>query len=146
MIKRWRIIYYFVALVFFLSVLVLRSDHACGEGTVLISIKDNGREIQATKGEILELSLFSHATAGYLWRITFLDPEYLDAISEENKGTPPTTHTDESAIKVGEPVLHVLRVKTTKTGSTELRMACFRSWEGQDQAVERFSVKIIIVQ
>ena len=108
-----------------------------GDDMVIITKQDNGKEIKAKVGNVIQIELKGLGSAGYKWYLDSLNAEYLELISEETKAI-----SDKE--KIGAPVLGIWRFKALKKGSTEIKMEHYRGWEGKDSATEHFGIKLTI--
>lgn len=130
--------------VLFLLLSLFPSNTYGGE-TMRMTNNDNGKEITVSIGDTVELSLTSHGATGYLWQFTFLDPEYIELLSEETVVAPSKAPLETPAVKkTGEPTTHLWKLKLKKEGRTELRMAYFRPWEDAGKAADNFKVYFLI--
>jgi len=108
-----------------------------GDNVVIITKQDNGKEIKAKVGNVIQIELESLGSAGYWWYVDTLNTEYLELISEETKAG-----SDKE--KIGAPVLGIWRFKTLKRGFTKIKMDHYRMWEGKDSATEHFGINLTI--
>jgi predicted secreted protein len=132
------------ALFFFLCIFIVipqvglcNGKVVTGDNVVIITKQDNGKEIKAKVGNVIQLELEGLGSAGYKWYLDSLNAEYLDLISEETKAV-----SDKE--KIGAPVLGIWRFKTLKKGFTEIKMDHYRVWEGKDSATDHFGIKLTI--
>lgn len=104
--------------------------------THVLSEKDSKHEFVVHAGDLLEIRLRGTGGTGYAWHLTSLDEQFLmvsdTEISVSTEGKP------------GGPVIHIWRLKTLRTGVTEIRIDYFRAWEGIQSAKKHFSVKLAI--
>jgi len=108
-----------------------------GDDMVIITKQDNGKEIKAKVGNVIQVELEGLGSAGYKWYLDSLNAEYLEIISEETKAV-----SDKE--KIGAPVLGIWRFKALKKGFTEIKMDHYRVWEGKDSATDHFGIKLTI--
>ena len=114
------------------------NDKAMASHAVIVIHKqDNGKDISAQVGDVIQIELESLGSAGYQWFLNSVDTNYVELISEETKAT------DEKG-KIGAPVISVWRFKLLKKGQTDIKMYYYRSWEGKDKAVNNFHITITI--
>jgi predicted secreted protein len=97
---------------------------------------DNGTVITLREGELFRVELEALGSAGYNWYFDNLDEEHLELISKSTRAV--------SEGKVGAPVIGVWLMKAVQKGNTEIKMDCYRIWEGKDKATAHFSVKILV--
>jgi predicted secreted protein len=108
-----------------------------GEEIIIVNRQDNGKEVKAKVGDVMQIELESLGSAGYKWFIENLDVNYLELISEE-------TETIVDKERVGAPVMSIWRFKVLQKGVTDVRMSHYRVWEGKEKATEHFHIKLII--
>ena len=111
---------------------VMASDPA----TLTVTKAQHGREITLKVGSILEIELPGQAGTGYLWLEQATGAPYLKLIDQ-------TTRPDKQG-RLGGPVIQVWRFKAEKPGTTEIKMAYYRSWEGVGTAKDHFLIKLHI--
>ena len=104
--------------------------------TIVIHFEDNGKELEVNCGDVIQIELEGLGSAGYWWYIDSLDHNYYEVLSEETKKL-----TQEV---LGAPVLGIWRLITKKHGWTEIRMHCYRKWEGIEKSVKHFSITVNI--
>ena len=108
-----------------------------GDEVINITGQDNGKEIEAQAGDVIQIGLESLGSAGYQWFIEDLDASFLKLVEEE-------TEPNAGGEKIGAPVMHIWRFKALKKGSTDIRMSYYRVWEGKEKASEYFHIKLTI--
>ena len=118
---------------------ILALKNSPGEKVILIQKEQNGKEITAKAGEIIQIELSELGSAGYSWQIDYLESQYLEPISEDTK-------RGLEKGKVGVPVLHVWRFKAVKPGQTEIKMNYYRKWEGVGKSTDHFNIKFKIIK
>lgn len=109
------------------------------EGTPLtIGATDNGTTITLAQDDTLRLTLSANPSTGYEWAVTAIDPTLLSSdggnytsscTGDALTGCPGETHFEFTALT---------------TGTTEVRLAYFRSWEGEGSAAEEYAVTVIV--
>lgn len=104
---------------------------------IVVHKQDNGKEINAQVGDVIQIELESLGSAGYQWFLTPVDTNYVELISEETKAT------DDKG-KMGAPVISQWCFKLLKKGLTDIEMYYYRSWEGKDKAQDYFHITITI--
>ena len=130
-IVRWQITW-IVLTCFMLS----PSPLLAADATVTVTKDQGGREITLKAGNILHIELPGKGGTGYLW--------FLEA-----NGAPGLKFLSETAQKVGEPrpgspIMQVWLFKAEQPGTTEVKLAYYRPWEGAGKAVEHFILKLHI--
>jgi inhibitor of cysteine peptidase len=111
---------------------VMASDPAA----VTVTRAQDGREIALKVGNILEIELPGIGGTGYLWVEQATGAPYLKLVDQ-------TTRPDKQG-RLGGPVIQVWRFKAEKPGTTEIKMAYYRPWEGVVKATDHFLVKLRI--
>jgi len=114
-------------------------DQCSGGKMIIVQKEQNGKEITASIGDLIQIELSELGSAGYSWQIQDLDSKYLELISQETKRV-----SEEG--KVGAPVLHLWRFKAKKVGQTRIKMDYYRKWEGVEKSAEHFLIKINIIE
>jgi predicted secreted protein len=130
-----------------LSILVIVSlwlaagVHAMGSGNrsegggsvVILQKEDSGREVVVKSGDVIQIELSGSGGTGYWWHVTKMDSKCAELVSEETKAPP-----DKKLL--GAPTKGTWRFKAKEPGKTDLIMKYYRVWEGQEKAVDEFSV------
>ena len=75
----------------------------------------------------------------YSWHIDNLDTQSLRLASEG-------TRRVSEEVKTGAPVMRIWRFQATKVGQTEIKMDCYRTWEGVEKSTDHFFIKITIIE
>lgn len=128
-----------ILIFFFASALLFNSSYSYGTETVLVNKAFHNREIKIRAGGLIRIDLEELGSAGYTWEIKNLDKEYFEVVSIETESTRP------SGDITGKPVIKTFLIRTKKPGKTELRLLHYRPWEGEKNAVDRFSLRIRIL-
>ncbi len=102
----------------------------------IVTMDDNEKEMEVRSSDIIQIELKALGSAGYRWYFDNLEPEYFDLLSEETKPL--------SEGKIGAPVLVIWRIKAKKKGSREIKMYCYRKWEGKEKSIGRFMIRLNI--
>jgi predicted secreted protein len=124
--------------ILFLLVAVFPLMVAGNQNTMRITKNDNGREINVSRGNLIEVSLESQGATGYLWTFERIDPDYIEVVREESSVASAPGLT-------GGAVIHTWKLRFKKDGLTEIRMSNKRSWEGKDKAADTFTVRLRIL-
>lgn len=103
---------------------------------VVVKMSDNEKEIEVRSGDIIQIELEALGSAGYWWHFDDLKLEEFDLLSERTK---PLVEG-----KIGAPVLIIWQIKAKKEGKYEIRMYCFRHWEGKKKSIGLFSIKLSV--
>lgn len=106
------------------------------DATVTVTKDQGGREITLKAGNILRIELPGKGGTGYLWCL-------------EAKGAPHLKFMSETTQTVGEPrpgspLMQVWLFKAEQPGTTEVKLAYYRPWEGAGKAVDHFILKLRI--
>ena len=104
---------------------------------IKLTREDSGKEISLKVGDRVEIALSAPGAAGYMWYFDHLDQVYLDAMGEESRVASGDGLT-------GAPLMKIWRLKAKKEGETEIRMSLYRVWEGKENAIDRFKIKVRI--
>lgn len=102
---------------------------------VLVHKDQNGKELKVRPGDIIQVELPSSGSAGYSWHIDTASSDYWVLLSEETKEIA-------AGGKTGAPVTGRWRFRVVKEGCFELRMDCYRQWEGKEKAVDHFVITL----
>jgi inhibitor of cysteine peptidase len=121
-----------LALVLLFPPAVMASDPA----TVTVTQAQHGRDLTLKVGSILEIELPGIGGTGYTWLEQAAGAPYLKLLDQ-------TTRPDKEG-RMGGPVIQVWRFKAEKPGTTEIKMAYYRPWEGVATATDHFLIKLHI--
>jgi predicted secreted protein len=113
-----------------------QSPLLAADATITVTKEQGGREIALKVGNILLIELPGKGGTGFSWVVEATGAPYLKLMSEATQkvGEP----------RPGGPVMQVWRFKAAQPGTTELKMAYYRPWEGVGKAVDHFRVKLHI--
>ena len=111
-----------------------------GAETVIVNKKFNGREIKVRVGGLIRIDLEELGTAGYAWAIKDLDKEHFEIVSVQTEGTPPPSDV------TGAPVVKTWLFRAAKKGMSEVKFLYYRPWEGEGNAVDKFILKVRILE
>ena len=106
------------------------------DATITVTKEQGGREIALKVGNILQIELPGRGGTGYRWSAEAAGAPYLKLLDQA------TRQAKEG--RLGGPVIQVWRFMAEKPGTTEIKMAYYRPWEGVGQAVDHFLIKICI--
>jgi predicted secreted protein len=107
--------------------------------TVIVNKAFNGREIKVRADGFIRVHLEELGAAGYAWAIKDLDKEHFEMVSVQTEGAPPAGDV------TGAPVVKTWLFRATKKGATELKFLYYRPWEGEENAVDSFILKVRIL-
>ena len=105
------------------------------EPSATLTERDDGRTVEATVGDTIELRLPENATTGYRWAFDGLDEHVVRADEGELVDKP-------AKIGSGGDVRWRLTLLTAAT--TEVRLKLWRRWEGDRSVQKRFAVRLAI--
>ena len=105
------------------------------EPSATLTERDDGRTIEATVGDTIELVLPENATTGYRWAFDGLDEHIVRADEGELIGRP-------TGIGSGGAVRW--RLTALAAAATEVRLKLWRRWEGDRSIQKRFAVRLTI--
>jgi predicted secreted protein len=106
--------------------------------TLQVTKRDNGKTIHVRPGDVIEVGLDQLGAAGYAWEIQDLDGRHFSVLSEAT-GEPPS-----AGDFVGGPALRTWRIQAKREGSSEIRFLHYRIWEGRENALDTFVLKVRI--
>jgi predicted secreted protein len=109
------------------------------ENVVIVHKKDNGKEIQVRRGDVIQIELEGMGSTGYKWHVDAIDVERVELLTEE------TVSLKKEGV-VGAPVLEIWRLKALKEGKADIKMDYYREWEGIERAREHFVIRLNIQQ
>ena len=103
---------------------------------LLLTERDNGREVSLHSGQQLAVSLPENRTTGYRWDLEEENHRLLE-IREAEAAEPPAA--------VGSGGRSRWTVQATAPGTARLRLKRWRPWEGDKSTVERFELTIRVL-
>ena len=106
------------------------------DATITVTKEQGGREIALKVGNILLIELPGKGGTGYHWSVEETFAPYLKLLDQ-------TTRQLKEG-RLGGPVMQVWRFKAAQPGTTEIKMAYYRPWEGVGKAVDHFRLKLRI--
>jgi predicted secreted protein len=127
---------------FLIVALCLACGTSCAFGSEPLSVnKDfHGKSIEVNVGNTIRVELEQLGAAGYEWEIQELDADHFELLSVETVDRP------DAGELVGAPVLKRWLIRAKEAGDSELRLLHYRVWEGRDNALDTFVVKVLIHQ
>lgn len=102
--------------------------------TIVLTEADNGRSIELSVGDVLQIRLFENPTTGYRWRIERIEHSILterDVTSEKSDAPVPGA---------GRYIIFVLNAE--HVGATQLHFKRWQQWEGDVD--QRFNITISV--
>ena len=118
------------------GLMLSQSTLLAADATITVTKEQGGREIALKVGNILRIELPGKGGTGYLWLVEGTFAPYLKLMDQA------TRQVTEG--RLGGPVIQVFRFKAAQPGTTEIKMAYYRPWEGVGKAVDHFRVKLHI--
>lgn len=99
-----------------------------------LSEADAGKTIDVTAGDIVEIQLPEHATAGYRWTLETIDKSVCELFADERHGP--------DKIVPGAPGTHVWRLKAARTGDCKITIAYRRAWQSDTPPDRTFRLRL----
>ncbi len=96
---------------------------------------DNGRRIEQTAGERLEISLAENPTTGFRW--SFVDPDPSVGVVED-------TYDLEGDVTPGGAGNRRFRLEFSQPGEYEIVLRMWRDWEGDASTIDRYSITVMV--
>ncbi|MCD6363894.1 MAG: protease inhibitor I42 family protein [Synergistetes bacterium] len=101
------------------------------------SERDSGKEVTASKGDVIVILLREASTAGYIWEVGYLDKNKLLFFkSDRVRLSPPGL--------LGGINLRVFFFKAMESGKASLRLIYHRPWEKLNNPAKIFSLFLLI--
>jgi inhibitor of cysteine peptidase len=97
---------------------------------------DNDRTVTIRLNETVRITLPENATTGYRWAIERYDKELFDELAIE-------PHYPKGTVGSGGEVVFIFQGK--KTGTGDIMLKHWRSWEGDTSIIARFHVRVQLV-
>ena len=102
---------------------------------LLLVEKDNDRTVDIHPGGTIQISLPENATTGYRWEIDRYDEDTIKLLATEPCYT---------ANAVGSGGVVAFTFQGKKTGSGEIALKHWRSWEGDASVIGRFHIRLTV--
>ncbi len=102
--------------------------------TATVTSVEDGRTVSVAVGDTLAIRLHENATTGYRWEVETYDE---DIVTLQDS----SANYAEDAVGSGGQVTFRFDVKAP--GKTEVHLKLWRSWEGEDSVVQRFTVTLL---
>jgi inhibitor of cysteine peptidase len=103
--------------------------------TITITTSDNGRVIEAKKGDEIVLRLPENPTTGYRWTV--------DRVSGHASFTDDAYQPDPE-MTFGSGGVHTFRLHCEEAGTARAELKHWQEWEGETSVTDRFAVEIQI--
>jgi inhibitor of cysteine peptidase len=122
--------------VLLLSMVLLVSLTSCGGKTFKLDEDSNGESIEITKGATLSISLQGNPTTGYNWELAEVDQSILKPAGEVDykSGSP----------LIGSGGVYTFKFEAVETGSTNLKLIYYRSFEEDTPPVNTFELTVLV--
>jgi predicted secreted protein len=111
--------------------------HTPIEDKIILSMDDNGRQIELTNGQTFNVTLETNPSTGYTWEVVELNTNLLQKIGETDS-EPNITEKN----MVGAPVMHTFQFEVINTGQTTLKIIYHRIWEKDVAPVNTFFIDL----
>ena len=106
------------------------------EDAITVTQAQNGQEVTLKVGGILQIELRASGGTGYSWYVAAPGAPHVKLLAQTTRQiTEP---------RPGAPILQVFRFQARQPGAAEIKLAYYRPWEGIDQAVDHFRLKLRI--
>jgi len=99
---------------------------------MILTEQDRGRLIDVKLDDVVTVQLKENPTTGYRWSV------------ETAQGLEQVRDHMEAGGAIGSEGVRVFQFRTTRVGSSELRMKKLREWEGEGSVIDRFNVRLIV--
>ena len=97
---------------------------------------DHDRTVDIRLGETVRIALAENATTGYLWAIDRYDEKFINLLATE-------PHYSNDTVGSGGEIHFIFRGKTSGTGEIFLKQ--WRSWEGDSSVIARFHIRLHVL-
>ena len=106
--------------------------------TITLTRADDGRTVDLSSGDALELRLKENPTTGYQWA---LEPDGGAVLALEA-----SDYVAPTGPAVGGGGERVFTFKARQAGSATVRLKLWRAWEGEKSITERFAATVHVRQ
>ena len=120
----------------FAGTLMAAISGCSGQTGLVLEAKDEGRQIELQKGQILTINLEGNPTTGYTWELV----ESEDAIVRQVGEAEFKADSD----LVGAGGVQTLRFEAVREGQMELTLVYHRPWETDVEPLETFAVQVTV--
>jgi predicted secreted protein len=107
-----------------------------------LNIDYNGRQMELTKGQTLNVTLEANPSTGYSWEVVELNNNIIRQIGEAEYQQI-SNFTKEHPM-VGAPVMQTFQFEVINTGQTTLKLVYRRSWEKDVAPLNNFSIDLVV--
>jgi len=101
---------------------------------IVVTKYDQGRIIEAQKGDMIVFHLEENLTTGYGWEIETVEDSVVELIE--------STYNRASEMAIGGGGMRVMRFVVRSPGSQNIRLRLRRQWEPPDRVLEYLKVTI----
>ena len=105
-------------------------------GTVEVTAANNGRNVKASLGNLVRISLESNPSTGYNWELRDFDYGVADFYSSD------VVARKDGNVLVGAPGDTVITLQAVKAGTQPVTLVYRRPWEAPDQVAATFSFQL----
>ncbi len=98
---------------------------------------DNNRTMDIRRNETVRISLPENATTGYRWTVESYDPDLLSELPSE------AYYPSSTGVGSGGKVVFIFKGK--KSGSGDIMLKQWRSWEGDSSVITRFHIQLNVL-
>ena len=102
-----------------------------------LSRQDNGRNIVLKVGDVIFIQLERPGSTGYEWYFHESYKENFELVKED-------TETSNGRGLLGAPVVRKWVLKAIEKGRADMKLYLYRHWEGEDKAVDAFTINVQI--
>jgi inhibitor of cysteine peptidase len=130
----------------FLIFLMTNSANACnrdnssgkdlGMSEIVILDSDQGKTIEAYRGDSIIIRLAENPATGYRWEISETDNHLVDFQSSD--------YLNPSKTVIGRGGTRIFRFKALSNGTDKIQIKLRRAWEFEDRSIKNFVVNILI--
>jgi len=125
-----------IVIIFTLTVCLL-SVTGCKPGPLMVTEKDNGKDITLEAGRHLSIELPANPSTGYSWEVKATDASILEQV-----GFPQFVSENVNLVGAGGKL--TLTFDTLKSGSTALELVYHRPWETNVAPLQTFIIQVTV--
>lgn len=114
---------------------------SCGSAVdITLGAADDGRRVELSRGQGLEIALESNPTTGYRWEVAGLEGGVLRQVGEAEFQAVDSGTT----LLVGAGGTETLRFQAERAGTTTLTLVYHRPWERGVEPLEAFEIQVVV--
>jgi inhibitor of cysteine peptidase len=102
----------------------------------ILTEKDNGKQVEVSVGTRVRIHLPENPTTGYQWSLRDFENKTLALKSDD--------YDPDHASSVGGGGIRQFLFEATSPGKSKICLKKMRVWEGEEAAVETFTVSVIV--